>query len=373
MAIKITANFADLALHHGRSIGIFNLAMGLLRKISEDERYRISIFGNQAISSEIPSNVSLINKNWVLKSRLARVFWEQIRLPLERVNEESDILLLPKGISPILLKPHGKVIAYIHDGILRFYRDRYPAYLPRIDRFYTMRSIEASIRRADLVIVNTEFTAAEVRKWAREINIRPPKIHVVGIGFDSFQDSISSNFNTSDSPESRILLVTGPAPHKLPLKALVFLRDWEKNNASKKVVISVLGKLPQEASGLMDSHMKSSWRFFSGLSNAQVSSLMAESSTLVFFSEYEGFGMPPVEGLLQGAVPVYSNIPALCEVMSGTGMSFKNDDFSSFVDAMNRSLATDKPTIHAWLKTARTRHGWDEVLARFNSAIDSII
>ena len=85
---------------------------------------------------------------------------------------------------------------------------------------------------------------------------------------------------------------------------------------------------------------------------------------MVYFSEYEGFGMPPVEAVLRGTCPVYSRLPATIEVMAGMGQAFDNEDYHTFSRALHQALQTPPPILRDWADALRTRFSWAAVAER---------
>jgi hypothetical protein len=73
--------------------------------------------------------------------------------------------------------------------------------------------------------------------------------------------------------------------------------------------------------------------------------------------------------VLAGACPVYSNIPATREVMTGFGRPFDNGDYQSFATAVRQALATTPAQLQAWSDELLTRHNWDAVVNRILAAL----
>ena len=118
-------------------------------------------------------------------------------------------------------------------------------------------------------------------------------------------------------------------------------------------------------------HARPGWRWHERLPETEHRQLIARARALVFFTEYEGFGMPPVEAALAGACPVFSAIPATREVMGGCGFSFENSDYESFRVAMNAALAVSREQVAAWAEELLTRHSWDRVLDRLVAGLQA--
>ncbi len=96
---------------------------------------------------------------------------------------------------------------------------------------------------------------------------------------------------------------------------------------------------------------------------------MGRARVVLFFSEYEGFGRPPVEAVLAGACPVYSDIPATREVMSGCGFPFDNADYQSFAAALRQALAAAPAQLRVWADELLALHNWDAVAGRIVVAL----
>ena len=103
------------------------------------------------------------------------------------------------------------------------------------------------------------------------------------------------------------------------------------------------------------------WIAQARLPDAEYKRLKGEARVLVYFSEYEGFGMPPVEAAIAGTCPVYSSLPATREVMAGTGFAFENSSFESFEQAMNKALSIPRDQVEKWGVELLRRHSWPGV------------
>ena len=97
--------------------------------------------------------------------------------------------------------------------------------------------------------------------------------------------------------------------------------------------------------------------------------LFSRAKLVVFCSDYEGFGVPPVEAVLAGACPVYSDIPATREVMGACGYAFTNDDYDAFAVAMGKARNTEGATLSSWSRTLKARHNWNDVCSRVVEAL----
>ena len=155
-------------------------------------------------------------------------------------------------------------------------------------------------------------------------------------------------------------VLASPFPHKRTRLAAEWLARWQQESGFVGAVDWVGGMPPG-----LELPVFSNWHRHERLPEEDYRRLLARAKALVFFTEYEGFGMPPVEAALAGACPVFSAIPATREVMGDCGFSFDNSKHESFRVAMDSALCVPREQVAAWADQLLARHNWDLVLDRF--------
>jgi hypothetical protein len=108
----------------------------------------------------------------------------------------------------------------------------------------------------------------------------------------------------------------------------------------------------------------SGWKYHPRLSPTEYEAVLTRAAIVVYFSEYEGFGMPPVEATLGGAAAVYSNVTAIEEVMGCRGFPFVNHSFESFSQAMSAAQKIPTPAIDRCRSELAEIHAWPIVADR---------
>ena len=76
-------------------------------------------------------------------------------------------------------------------------------------------------------------------------------------------------------------------------------------------------------------------------SSAQLAFLYRRAQSLVFPSLYEGFGLPVLEAMAQGCVPVISDIPCFREIADGAAIFIQPEDPRSVAEGVLRAMARD--------------------------------
>lgn len=357
MGLQLSYSLADQEFVHTKSLGVWNVSTQLLDRLARhSELERLAVFSNRTQNGVVPvgGRVTRRDFNYPVAGAWGRVWWDQAGVYGAARRAGNPWLFLPKGFAPVIRRCPVRLAAYVHDAMHDHYRRNYGRNPLAREAAYFLRSLRATLRNAEVVFTNSDFTRSEVFRLAREWNLRPPLVVTAGIGFDLFRARAAA-----DGPRQRIVALAGPWPHKLTPLAVDWMRQWGLAHPGCPGV-DWIGALPPGMSlpGLPG------WRHHVLLSQADYMRALRAASALVYFSAYEGFGMPPVEGALAGAAPVYSAIPGMIEVMGVCGHPFRNDKYADFAGAMDRALATPAAQIAAWQEELGRRHTWDRVADR---------
>jgi hypothetical protein len=347
---------ADQSFQRTKSIGILNVSLGLLEGLARQAGIeKLAVLSNSSlVLSNAGGNKQVIrNYDAPAHGRLARMIWDQWRVYRAAAKSGCNWLFLPKGFASFVASPPIKLAAYVHDAMHDFYRSRYPGTFPRAETWYFDRCLAATLRRASVIFTNSDFSRREVMRMAEQLSLVAPPVITAGIGF------AEPAWTPSAKEENYIVVLVSRWPHKLTRLALDYVRRWQQKSGYPGA-IHLAGQLPSDLA-LTD---YSNWKHFQRLPDADYIPMLKKARVLVFFSAYEGFGMPPIEAILQRTPPVYSRIPAMEESAQGCGFPFDNDSEPCFQSAMARALTCDARTVERWAELLLARHHWQAVAER---------
>lgn len=345
-------SIADQNVATTKSMGIYNFSVQLARSLSESAGvWDLTIFSNRTISPNLhlPANIRLEDHDQAIRNKIGRILWDQWGVYKKARATRHSWLFLPKGFCSFSVRPPMRVAAYVHDVMGEYYRRRYPGFWPKLESAYFTRSLAATFRHADVVFTNTEFSKSEMIAAAARMGVPVKKVVVAGYGFNAPEPRRMAK-------ENRVVLFASQWPHKRTDIALHFLDYWLRESKFDGIIDCIGILSPQ-----MEKPRGPNWNWIGRVPPAQGREMMCRARAIVYVSEYEGFGMPPMEAILEETCPVFSDIPPLREVMNGAGHSFSNDSKESFARAMQAALNTSPETISAWAGELVQRHNWRAV------------
>lgn len=261
---------------------------------------------------------------------------EQIALPVELARHRLDVWHATDFIPP----PFGarRMVISVYD--LNFLH--YPQFLTPESRRYYNEQIAWAVRRADHILTISESSK---RDLVTMLGIPPDRITVHLLAADaSFRPlsdaEIDAALRPLDLPASYFLFVGTFEPRKNLsglLNAYALLRAAVPD-APPLILAGNRGWLYEEslariaALGLQESVL-----LRENVSQAALPALYNRACALLMPSHYEGFGLPALEAMACGTLPLVSNRSSLPEVVGEVGMQIDPDDPAAWAEAMRRA------------------------------------
>lgn len=318
-----------------KSLGILKFSTAILHGLACEPRVRhIDVLANSAVLPLLPRDRSRISCHLAEVSAprgIRRIFWDQWQLARWTARLQPDWLLLPKGFAPLLLRPRAPLSVFVHDDILAYYADRTPRPWSPPEAAYFLASLRRSLSTAACIVTPSRFTAEALAQ--RNLAPTPPQV----IGEPLWEDPSAS---TIEADPHQVLLPVSPFPHKRSAQAVTWLSRFVDEPGNATLRVTAVGTLPSKFSW----PHRPGWTHHPRLSEADYQRVRAASGTLIYFSDYEGFGLPPREALRDGKRAIASDLPAHREALPAT-ILFDNTDYASFRATLQRALANPPPIV----------------------------
>jgi glycosyltransferase involved in cell wall biosynthesis len=262
---------------------------------------------------------------------------ERLALSVELAWRGLDVFHSPDFIPPY--RAARRHVITVHD--LTFLH--YPQYLTADSRRYYNAQIDAACQHADHILAVSEATRADLVSM---LDVPPEKISVQPHGAGAQYQPLSA---AQTEPVRQAL--------NLPPDYILHVGTWEprKNiagmlhgyrllldalpDAPPVVLVGRPGWLFEQTRREIDALKLGErvlWR--DSVTDDQLPAVYNMASLLVMASFYEGFGMPALEAMACGRVPVVSNRSSLPEVVGDVGLRVNPDDPATIAAAFEKIL-----------------------------------
>lgn len=236
----------------------------------------------------------------ILKLPLLFIIWEQAVLPLYLRFKKVDLYFATGGTGPYFLPKNTKQILWVHDLYYlepHAMRERKKTLRRRLGQLYRKALLEKVLHNSHEVVAISEFTRRrilELTHFRKDIMVIYNQVDEAGI--------VSSKINKQEI----CVIFTGAAENKNPYFVRSLLELMNQYELTFQVVVLGLPVHLQVPSNKIEYH-----HF---LPQRELDSLLSESKVSVIPSNYEGFGLPVVESIFHGCIPLTSNIPVFKEI-----------------------------------------------------------
>ena len=229
-------------------------------------------------------------------------WWEQTRLAAAVSEDQPDVLFAPAYSAP--LRVRVPVVLTIHDISFVTHPEWFSWREGLRRRWFTRHAA----RRAARVIAVSGFTRDEV---VAHLRLSPARVSVVWSG-------IHRPIPAPGLAREPLVLFVGSIFNRRHIPALIqaFARVTIRVPAARLVLVGDNRSHPHEdpvrlvaAAGIADRVAVRAW-----VDDAELAALYARAMVFVFLSEYEGFGLPPLEAMAAGVPTVVGDTPVAREL-----------------------------------------------------------
>lgn len=221
---------------------------------------------------------------------------------------------------------------------------RFPETHPQQRVAYMTRHFDGALARSDRVIVVSDFVRRELLSL---FAVDPQKVRVVHNGVSPRfrpQDLATLNAYATPlglQPKSYFLALGTLEPRK---RLVVALQAHQRLPTAIRMRYPLVfagqkGWLISEFEKMVARDLATgAVRMLGYVSDHDLPRLISGALATVYCSVYEGFGLPPLESMACGVLPVCSNRSAIPEVVGDAGVLLDPDHPEAFTDALRRAI-----------------------------------
>lgn len=273
---------------------------------------------------------------------LAEVHWyslaEQLKMPKIISRQNIDLLHVPHFNVPIFYK--GKFIVTIHDLIHHKFEEtsvttKNPIVF-KFKRFAYRKVIENAIRKSQKIITPSNFVKDEIVK---AFKVNSGKIEVT---YEAAEEEYFTKKNYKlTTTDNKLIYVGNAYPHKNLNKLLdAMTLNREPKTQNIKLIIVCPRNIFSERLELeiKKRNLEKKVELRGYLEPKELSNLFQKSSTYIFPTLSEGFGIPGLNAMASGLPVVCSDILVLREIYSNAAIYFDPNDPQDIVQKINKAL-----------------------------------
>lgn len=345
--MKIAIVLTDQSFLRTKSMGIFNISMGLAKGLMHHPGVKeLHILCNNECGDtfkDCPSHVKLHLLNKPVPRRFGRVWWDQFGLSAYVRKISPEWLILPKGFPPYFpCIGKTKLACYVHDVCWEYYETK-PAEVrnkafPRHELLYFKTLSLHALKISDLILTHSRFNESRILAHAPNATIAR-----IGIGFEA---PLSIPEQTAEKKD--ILTYASTFHHKRMDLVLKHITAWIAQRPDREQIkVHLVGSLPDSFKLPQEN-----WVHHPRLPFAELCRLMRQRCRMtVYISDYESFGMPPVESFLNGIPCIASDFPSFHENIPESYI-FPKEDTEAFIAKANEvydgKIPFECPTYPTW-------------------------
>lgn len=333
-------------------------------------KFDVTLLGN-------PEQLSKFAHSARIVPFLAPIYSIKEQIDFRKLIRPCDIFWSPHYNVPLFKVKAGKRVVTVHDVFhLAFYNE-----LSFKQKLYARLVINKAMKASNEIITVSDFSKNEIVKFA---NCKAEKINVIhnGVRQNRILKPFEGLVEKYKLPSNYILYVGNVKPHKNLnnlLKAYLKLPVEIQN----KYKIIVAGKIDGFITGddrLMnwinqDPVLKEHVVFTGFVEDDDMDTVYANATLFILPSLYEGFGLPPLEAMLNECPVIVSDIGSLSEVC-GEAAVYCNQHDPQDISNKLKDLLLNKTEREKLIKNGLARiklFSWDEAADKHISLFNKLI
>ena len=342
----------------GRPTGVGRYLTGLLDAWSNSEaarRHQWTLIAPAALAASSRWNAAV-----EVVGGEGGTIWEQATLPRAVRAARADVFFAPGYTAPLTVA--APLVLTIHD-VSFFAHPEWFAFREGVRR----RLITAwSARRARTVITDTEFSKREIQRF---IGIDARRVRTIPLGLDAR--------STGGAQQDALVLYVGSVFQRRRVDRLIAAFDLVADRVPN-ARLEIVGENRTSPHIDLESVRRGCRHadqiaIRSYVDDATLASLYERASVFAFLSEYEGFGLTPLEALAGGVPPIVLDTPVARETCGAAARyvspSASNEEIAAGIAALLTSADARRDVLRHRLDVL-DRYDWSLAAAATLSVLE---
>jgi glycosyltransferase involved in cell wall biosynthesis len=343
----------------GRVTG--NLVRELIRLMPDDE---FLIFTKERVQEYPEKNIT----HHIISSPLKYFRWQNGPFAKRIKKAKPDILIAPNYTVPLFSRCQSVLIEHDVSFV------SHPEWFSIKEAIVKKHLVKRSLRKAAVVVTMSAFSKQEIQ---RNFTVAPDKVHIMHLGIeDKFHkmaaDVISSWKEKKGLRNKKFIGYLGSIFNRrnIPLlvESVALLR-----NEFPEVVLYIIGTDRSHPPQNIAHVLERDWiKWETSIAEKDLPLFYSSADAFAFLSEYEGFGLPPLEALACGTVPVLLNRASLKEVFLDMAIMVNEPSALDIKQALHTAI-TEGETRRILLnrfEEKRSYFSWDRAAREFCAFIE---
>lgn len=317
--------------------------------------------------------LSLAQKNdswalpYIVKSKMKRFF--SFFLPIEFFFGKNDVYLCD-SFFPILLNRSSKRICLVHDLMVKIYPEHYSILM----RIFLNLFLE-KLKKADFIVCSSNNTKKDIIKY---YNISPEKIMVTYSSWVPSQIDFNKYMVSGLIKKYRnfIFYIGDMRPNKNLLNVLsgfsVFCQKND-NNLVFFIAGNKSGQFNELQSFVKEKKLQDRVFFLGYINDHEKQYLYRNGLAVLLVSEYEGFGIPIVEGLYYGTPVITSNVSSMKEIGEGVSIQVNPFDINEIASAIETVCRKEFIADCNLVKKKLDKYSFENAACLINQSIEKVL
>lgn len=348
--IAIDGNEANVKNRVGSNVYAFEILRELHGLTSNAKKFEVTVLLAREKTADLPP----ARKNWRYQVVAPAKLWTQWALPLHLFARAKnyDVFFTPGHYAP-----RWSRVPYI-SSVMDLAFLEFPEQFRRNDLFQLTHWTRYSVARAKKVITISEFSKKDIhekyQKPLSDIIVASPAISLPAVASPLRAKAF---FRKHNLEEKNYLLYVGTLQPRKNIERLIeafeiFSRYSAANQLKKRATkkaedappaaqLVLAGKVGWLAQGILDrieaSPLKEQIIITGFVGDDVKRQLYEQARVTVQIGLLEGFGIPPLESLALGTVPVVSNTSSLPEVVGNAGLTVDPTDPQKIANALKQA------------------------------------